>query len=451
MCVGGTPVEACGERTHRIWLLILGGFCRGVCSNGWVEDIPVEVLKLLNEARRNTQPRKHHIVPSSYLERWAIEGKVRVNLLDEQKTYLSRPAKAARETDYYRVESEDLDPDLVPPLIFETILSRIEAPAVNAIDQLATMPARIDDELRYVTATFMAFQYVRGHRQRLRVRAAANHLAKLQTQGMSDDHIRRVLGQGGSEVLPADVEQAREVLRQLQDGEFQVALQDAWTIGVSVIAAQPVARLLSERPWIVAATHPNLVTTDEPVLAIGGPGSPRTESSGAGVAGLVAFPLNPERVLLAVRRDLAVLLGLPGDLPSLEAGQLDVTETIALSRELVMSATRWAFERPDPRLIANLDVPARAEDLSIEEYASPSDDDHSLIRHFNYTRWKNAELVPDWPLSSLWPAGWRCWPIPESLGRKIEAYRREEKAQLYAGRSPISTPDDGEGRRPQRH
>ena len=139
----------------------------------------------------------------------------------------------------------------------------------------------------------------------------------------------------------------------------------------------------------------------------------------------MAFPLNPERVLLAVRRDMADLLELPTDSQSVGRMRLDLVETIALSRELVMSATRWAFERPDRKVIDRLPIPARPEDISIQEFASERGDS-SLIRHFNYTRWWNADLVPDWPLGELWPPGWRSLPLPERLGDEFEAYGQEE-------------------------
>jgi len=49
-----------------------------------------------------------------------------VTRLDDGYSYRATPGNAARETDYYRVESEDLDPIEVPPLVFETMLGTAE-------------------------------------------------------------------------------------------------------------------------------------------------------------------------------------------------------------------------------------------------------------------------------------------------------------------------------------
>jgi hypothetical protein len=39
---------------------------------------------------------------------------------------VTTPRKAATETDYYRIESPDLDPEEIPPLLFEVTFSRVE-------------------------------------------------------------------------------------------------------------------------------------------------------------------------------------------------------------------------------------------------------------------------------------------------------------------------------------
>lgn len=75
--------------------------------------IPSEVRAIFEQAVKNaegTPPRKHHLVPASYLRRWAEDGKVRVTVVDEGRSYLSAPETAACETDYYRLDHPDVDP-----------------------------------------------------------------------------------------------------------------------------------------------------------------------------------------------------------------------------------------------------------------------------------------------------------------------------------------------------
>ena len=66
---------------------------------------PQEMRLLLERARRFAlqAPRKHHVVPASYLTRWARKGAIRVTDLQTRKAYSSSPEKVARRTDYYRL------------------------------------------------------------------------------------------------------------------------------------------------------------------------------------------------------------------------------------------------------------------------------------------------------------------------------------------------------------
>lgn len=393
-------------------------------------DVPKDVRKLLDEAHRNTQPRKHHIVPASYLERWSVDGTVRVHVLDESRSYVTRPGKAARQTDYYRAESDDIDPGIVPPMIFETILSRIEGSAVGAIDELIGNSGRISAQVRYDLATFMAFQNARGHRQRLRVRTMAHIYAKLMTEGISDEQIRERLAEVDAEVREDDIEKARKAIEQLQNDELLVVPQDVQATSMAFSAAELAAALLFTRPWMIGKTPKSLITTDEPVLPIPGPGSAREEAGGVGHAGLVVFPLSPDRILIAVRPDLADHLGLPQDLNLVETVDLDFAETFALCRELLMGATRWAFERSDRKVVTKFPIPERPEDVSLDEFMSTSGDESSLIRFYSYNRWANADYVPVWPLERFWPPEWRAWPLPPGLADHFEEIRRDAEKRF---------------------
>lgn len=122
---------------------------------------------LLDQARRNeagTSPRKHHLVPASYLRRWAENGQVRVTVVDERRSYLSSPETAARQTDFYRVQHPDINPAEVPPLLFETMLSRIEDSAKIVIDKLLDHfdPALVDPEQLALFTRHLAMSITRG-------------------------------------------------------------------------------------------------------------------------------------------------------------------------------------------------------------------------------------------------------------------------------------------------
>src|ERR1700728_1073311 len=101
--------------------------------------------ELLEEARRSGEsqsaPRRHHLVPAFYLNHWAVGGKIRVTHLDEPRSWKSSPKNAALETDFYRVESADLDPRDVPPLLFETALSKLEQWGADFINAAISDPS----------------------------------------------------------------------------------------------------------------------------------------------------------------------------------------------------------------------------------------------------------------------------------------------------------------------
>lgn len=95
-----------------------------------------DVAALVARARQNEKnpPRKHHIVPGSYLRRWTEGRQLRVTEIDEHKTWITTAEKAARRTDYYSLASDDLRLDQLPPLLAETMLSDIEGLGKVSID-----------------------------------------------------------------------------------------------------------------------------------------------------------------------------------------------------------------------------------------------------------------------------------------------------------------------------
>src|SRR5687768_9881753 len=95
-------------------------------------DEEQELNRMLDRAHKSVA-RKHHLVPEFYLSRWAAEGQLRVTEATSRHTYLTTPSKAAIETDFYRIDAEEVNPKEVPPLLFETLLSDIEGNAAEAI------------------------------------------------------------------------------------------------------------------------------------------------------------------------------------------------------------------------------------------------------------------------------------------------------------------------------
>jgi hypothetical protein len=85
-------------------------------------------------------------------------------------------------------------------------------------------------------------------------------------------------------------------------------------------------------------------------------------------AGVILFPLAPDRLLVMMRNDLA----LAHDLNAYADGRilyddLDHAETLEVCRDIVMSAARWAFERPKATVASRFEVPPLPQAAAFEE------------------------------------------------------------------------------------
>lgn len=359
---------------------------------------PAEFLALLEKARKNeagTPPKKHHLVPSSYLNRWSEDGKIRVTHIDAPRSYVTSPEKAARETDFYRIEAPEIKPSDLPPLLFETMLSDIEGWGKGIIDQLLDSGVNsLNPEQRAQFAWYLAFQLTRGHAFREEQRAITNSMVQLYYQDLTEAGARELLKQRRLPHGRAEVADALAAIQDLKDGKLIVAPHVAAIIGVSGQAAADIGWHLLNRNWYVVETRPLLITCDEPVVRIGGPGFTRAERAGIATARVLVFPLNPSRLLAMFRSDA----------PYLPASVLDNIETAELNHEILAATSRWAFERPTRHITERMKVPA-APAAVLREGPVPqmSDETREVFRTFSPTRWANCEGdPPPWPVHRWW-------------------------------------------------
>lgn len=358
-----------------------------------------ELLALLESARRSdgpSAPKQHHLVPASYLRRWAENKSIQVTDLDDDcRTFLSSPKNIAKEKDYYRVEAEEVDPEIVPPLLYETMLSGIENWGKQAIDELLVhQPWEIDNpELMAYFVAYLAFQYTRGQGHRQMQRDMTANLFRITHGDMTDQQIVARLKKSGRPTTEEAVEEIRQIINQLRDGSLVVQPPDAMAIGHAGQSAQEIGKHFLTREWIVYQTPPILVTCDEPVVTIGGPGLPRTEQAGVQKAGIIIFPLSPRAVLVMFRRDIA-----PD--PMAVKAELNRIEIAELNREIISNATRWVFDRPGRKTGVAMKVPPRPSPTKFEEFQTSDAD--SIIRSFRPSRWANSDDPPPWPVEHWW-------------------------------------------------
>ncbi|WP_203785967.1 DUF4238 domain-containing protein [Paractinoplanes rishiriensis] len=356
------------------------------------QKMPPGYLALLERARRaaqNSAPRKHHLVPNSYLSRWSERGNIRVTRVDDQYSYTTSPAKAARETDYYRLESPDVDPEEVPPLLMEVMLGEVEGSGKTAIDRMIESgSARLDPEQAAEFAWFLGFQATRGHAYRQTQAQLTNELFRLQFGEITDDGLRRLLNKRGRPTDDAGVAAARRMIDELNAGKVRVSEQQAAVAARSAMSAYDVGRQFLDRNWQIFTAPPILITCDEPVVPIGGPDHRRSERGGFASVGVVVFPLAPHAILAMFRHDLRPAP--PWELTHVEAAELN--------REILGASARWAFERPARHFTQRVSVPPAPDPVAFEEFES---DGRRIIRTYPPTRWTGPD-APDWPVSRWW-------------------------------------------------
>lgn len=362
------------------------------------------VIRLIEHARRvaesGSAPRKHHIVPRSYLDRWAEDGLIRVTDVGQARDYKSTPANAARETDFYRLASEDLDPETLPPLLFEVLLSQVEGWGVEGINHLLQMPQEPDPQILAHFTWFLGMTMTRGNSTRSRLRKMSEEVMRLQYGGMTRLGASAMLRASGIEPTDAAVEDAITLVEEIRKGRVVISLQDAALIGIAAQNSYRMGQELLRRKWTIFQTPQVLVTCDEPVVVIGGPGHPRNERAGLESAGAVVFPLTPGMALVMFHSDRAAELGVSGE--QLPIGELDHAEVIELNREIAMSCHRWIFERPGKRIGARLKVPPDPGTVVVEkrpDLQAIDRPDGEVIRVFNRSRWPSSA---QWPIASWW-------------------------------------------------
>jgi hypothetical protein len=266
-------------------------------------------------------------VPRSYLERWADGGTVRVTQVDDGHSYRATPANAARETDYCRIESEDIDPVEVPPLIFETMLGIAEEYGKRWIGELLVKdPSEIDPELMMGFVWYLAFQLTRGESFRRQQRQATTDFFRMTTSDLTDQQLNAALGR---ELTDAEVAEIRGYIDQIQRRKLVAQPQTAAILGSGATTAAELCRHILFREWQVFRTPNVLVTCDEPVVVLGGPEKSRAERAGAESAAVILFPLAPTALLALFRNGTPVL-------PPFE---LDHAETAEVHREIIANAT----------------------------------------------------------------------------------------------------------------
>jgi len=228
----------------------------------------------------------------------------------------------------------------------------------------------------------------RGRAFRHAIRAATHELTRLEVEALTEHEIRRRLAADGGEVTEEVVAAALDGLEKMRAGEWVLTPQDATFSATAMEVADELVPHLLFRHGLVYNAPPVLVTCDEPVVPLGGPGFPREQ-----VSGFDDVPFTPSKLLVLLRSDLQPETDL----------SLDEDEAAEVNRELVASPSRWVFEQPAGSVGMDTEVPSAPEALGIEHLTGNSDvgTPVQLQRQYRPSRWTAAPETP-WPVARWW-------------------------------------------------
>jgi hypothetical protein len=295
------------------------------------------------------------------------------------------------------MESKDLDPESAPPLLFETILSRVEGSGRAAIDLLLDSGIEaLGDAHVYALTQFLAFQVARGRARRRELTDMANKMMLIQYGQMTDEGISHRLREQGKAAAYDEVAEMRSFIEDWKAGKYFVGPQPAALVALASLATEAICMTLLARRWWVYETPWPLITCDEPVVAVPGPFQERHTLLGVGTAGVVIFPIDPHHVLAMFHPNLLL------DEVALHRDLLP-TEVDEINLELAAASDRWLFEKSNKRRTPTFLVPRWPKDAThYEEFPLEGESEHGIVWGVRPNRWAQFRNAPPPPVARWW-------------------------------------------------
>jgi hypothetical protein len=337
------------------------------------------------------EPRKHHLVPRFYIDRWSENGLIRATDLDARKTFTTSAANAARETDFYRLEEGAFRGS---PVWWEAFLSEIEertAVTLRTLDEVQMTELDADSYSEFLW--FLALQITRGAHFRRNLQWTMLQKYEIGFEQAGDDFIEKRVRESGADVTPESVGIARGQLEQMRANPEMLPIFNALKIRESARLAKEVVPILWTRRPVLYRTPARLVTSDEPVAPVAEDLGAKVGDFGMANAPVLVFPISPTRLLALFHPEFPILL--PPD------AQLTVNECLDLNQAILGNAYRFAFERPAMHLTEQLFVPPRPEG-GTREVVQRMQSGKELHRFLPARRWRGSPHAPIRPVARWW-------------------------------------------------
>jgi hypothetical protein len=339
------------------------------------------------------EPRRHHLVPRFYIDRWAVNERVRVvDLVRNRYAYETSPSQAAIETDFYRLEQADAH---VSPVFWEAWLSEVEGKASATIARIdAEGMAGMDEEGHHWLCLFLAVQMTRSRSARFLRRAMfVEQMARVMEFG-GPSQLARELSDGGREFTSEDLDQLVADVERFRADPNQLPFPREEDLEMSASTATHSAGILSTRHIALYRTTRAIITCDEPVVELHEDMASPALLGGVWGAPIFAFPFSSNTVLALYRKDLD---------PPLEPGStLTALETADLNSAILANAYSFAIARAGDPIAERLYLPEAPVRVRSERYNS-ADGAESLFRFWTPRRWEGRRDAPKRVVTRWWP------------------------------------------------
>ncbi|MEX1077577.1 MAG: DUF4238 domain-containing protein [Homoserinimonas sp.] len=339
------------------------------------------------------EPRRQHLVPRFYIDRWAVNGRVRVvDLARERNAYETSPTQAAIETDFYRLEQDGTH---VSPVFWEAWLSEVEGKASAAIARVdAEGMAGMDGEAHQWLCLFLAVQMTRSRSARFLRRAMfIEQMARVMEFG-GPEQLARMLSDGGKESSSEDLDQLVADVARFRADPTQLPFPREEDLEMSASTAIHIAQILTTRHIALYRTNRAIITCDEPMVELHEDMARPALWGGIWGAPIFAFPFSANTCLALYRKDL--------DPPLRPGAALTSAETVDLNSAVLANAYNFAIARAGDRIAEGLYLPETPVRVRSARYNS-EDGAESLFRFWAPRRWEGQQDAPKRVVARWWP------------------------------------------------
>lgn len=342
------------------------------------------------------EPRRHHLVPKFYLERWAVDNRVLVtDLANDKRSFPVTSKNALVETDYYRVPAGSVQGGSA--VVWEAWLSKIEGDAAGvfaAIDAGGLMS--LDQKQHSQLLHFLGVQITRSRTHRFRGRWMMGPGYYRAWELHRPGAIEAMLKRAGQDASAEKIAEMEDYFVKVAADPWSVPMAAEQEMDMATRGAELLAETLSSRKFMLYRTAKPLLTSDEPVVLLHeNMASDHPDDGGYFRAPIVAFPFGPRHVLAMFRQDMPVLRS--------DSPELDWRETLELNRAIAGNAHRHLVEGPGGRLGASLYVPEAKDPVRVVTVPHPSGDGTELLWMPAQRRWTGEPDAPLRPVTSWWP------------------------------------------------